>query len=253
MITISVKNDLAQAKKLLRSIDSKQIPFAIQQAINKTAYQVKDELVAEMKRVFDRPTPYTLNAIRVKTTDKKTLEALVWLKDEFGTSKGTAATKYLYPQIAGGGRSVKRFEKWMQGRGILPNGMHVVPASGAELDQYGNIKRGTFTKVLSKLQANPDPMANETIASRKRASSRRAKQPKASYFVGRPGNGKLPLGIWARYGFGAGSAVKPVMFFVGQPKYRKRFHFMEVAAKTTKARFLINLKNATEYAMRTAK
>lgn len=252
MFTINVQSDI---KDLVRKVDAFQwrhVPFATAMALTRTAYDVKEDLVNEMKRVFDRPTPYTLNSLRVIPAKKDKLEAYVWLKDEFGTAKGTPATKYLMPHIQGGGRNVKRFERWLIARGIMPAGMYVVPASGAELDQYGNISRGTFTKVLSQLQANPEALSNETAASRKRAASRKTGK-NARYFVGRPGNGKLPLGVYARYGFGHGSAVKPIMFFVGQPKYKKDYHFMEVSEKAINRNFPGRFKEAMEYALKTAR
>lgn len=251
MFTIKVTDDIDQLKKKLTGFTNDQLPFATAMALTKTAYDVKEDLVREMKSAFDRPTPYTLNSLYVRGAKKTNLEAFVWLKDE--AFKGTPATKYLLPHIQGTGRSVKRFERWMQGRGLLPKGMYVVPASGAPLDQYGNLRRGEFNKILTQIQANPDAYQNQTAASKKRAAARKTKTIKAQYFVGRPGNGKLPLGVWARYGLGHGSAVKPVLLFVGQPHYKRDYRFHEVSDKSIKVNFPKRFKEAAEYAIQTAR
>jgi len=247
MFTVSVKDDIKQALRKLDNFSPRQIPFVVAKALTNTAQNSKKDLIDVMPRVFDRPTPYTLNSLYVKPATKQSLEAIVKLKDD--TYKGTPASKYLGPQIFGGNRNIKRFERLLTGRGILPAGMAVMPAAGAELDQYGNMKRGQFSKILSQLQANTDFYQNETAASRKR----KGRKVTSRYFVGAPGGGKLPLGIYARYGFAQGSAIKPVMLFVEVPKYRNRFDFQGIVVSTIKRKFSDNLTEAMQFALNTSR
>lgn len=249
MLTVSVKDNIKQALRGLANFDTRQIPFVVAKALTNTAQDAKKDLVAVMPRVFDRPTPYTLNSLYVSPARKQRLEAVVKLKDE--AFKGTPASKYLAPAISGGDRNIKRVERLLTGRGILPAGMAVVPGSGAQLDQYGNISRGQYSKILSQLKANTDSYQNETAASRKRKGSRAKTQGR--YFVAAPGGGKLPLGVWARFGFSKGSAIKPVLLFVDIPKYRKQFDFFGVVQNTIRQKFTDHLDEAMRYALATSR
>jgi hypothetical protein len=225
----------------------RQLPFAISKALNDTAKVSKAALVDEMREVFDRPTPYTMGSLRIRTATKQRLEAWVGFIDE--SFKGTPATKYLMPQVTGGSRSVKRVEALLRARGLLPSGMYVVPGAAAQLDQYGNFSRGQYSKILSQLQASRDRTQNETDRSRKR----RKRDPlrDARYFVGRPGGGRMPLGVWARYKFATGYAVRPVLMFVHVTRYSERFRFNQVVAAVSARTFPTAFDAALKLAMAT--
>jgi hypothetical protein len=194
---------------------------------------VKDIEVAEMKRVFDRPTRYTLNSLFVKRAQADDLSARVFLKEQPGHPH------YLRPEIFGGPRLPKIFEQALRARGWLPSGMFAVPGSAAKLDAYGNMSRGQITQILSALGAAERMSgysANRTPNSIKRRRGKKLPQ----YFVGRPGGGKLPLGVWQVFKFHgqlAGSAVKPILIFVRQPQYNARFNFYTVADRTADKAF----------------
>lgn len=91
-IKVDIKG-LDEVKSWLKSIPEKQIPFAMSKAINETAKEVKADLVNEIKKVFDRPTSYTLNSVFIKPATKRDLTAIVGLKEWGG--KGTPASKEL--------------------------------------------------------------------------------------------------------------------------------------------------------------
>jgi hypothetical protein len=247
MFSISVKDDIRSALKRLDNFDRRQIPFVIAKALTATAKDSQAAIKDAMPRVFENPTPYTLGGTYVKPANKSNLEALVKLKDE--SFKGTPANKYLGPSIFGGDRNIKRVERLLTGRGILPAGMAVVPGEGAKLDNYGNISRGQFSKILSQLKANTDRYQNETVASRKRKS----KTSRGRYFAGAPAGGKLPQGVWERTSFARGSAIKPVLIFVNVPKYRKQFDFFGLVNQTIRNKFERNLVEAMQFAMATSR
>lgn len=50
----------------------RQLPYATSVALNRTAEAVRQALVQQTQQVFDRPTPYTLNALRVARASKGT-------------------------------------------------------------------------------------------------------------------------------------------------------------------------------------
>lgn len=251
MLTITI-NGLDEVKKALGHLAS-QVPFAAARAITKTGLQMKKDLKAEMGRVFDRPTPFTMQSLFLDPATKQSLEAKVGLIDQ--SFKGKTAVDYLLPQIIGGSRDVKRFELHLRGAGILAPGLFVVPGSGARLDRYGNVSRGQYVQVLSALGAHPDPFSN-------RSNSRRSRRkiPTANYFVAtttvsivggemvkRKSN--LKPGIYQK----SGLAIKPVFIFVRQPKYSPRFRFFDVAERTVRANLMRNMQESLAVAIRTAR
>ena len=241
MININVKIDFSKVIAKLDKLRREQMPYATAKALTATAQAVKKDLQSEMKQVFDRPTPFTLNSIYVKAARKNDLTATVGLKD---------GAKYLYPQIFGGGRKLKNFERALQSRNLLPSGMYAVPGSAAKLDKYGNMSKGQLMQILSAL--NVAEMTSGYLANRLQRMSGRTKKNQAQFFVGKPGN-RLPLGVWQRFGFTHGSAVKPVIIFVQKVAYKPRFKFFEVAQATTKREVAAQFYSALDDALRTAR
>jgi hypothetical protein len=128
-----------------------------------------------------------------------------------------------------------------------------VPGQGLKLDAYGNISKGIIQRILSQLKINGDAYANETVASRKR--KRATAQPQARYFVIPVGSttSRLKPGIYARFGFAAGSSIKPILMFVKTPQYKVRLPFHEIAMKSVNENIERELKSAYEHALRTAR
>jgi hypothetical protein len=238
---IEVKSNIQEGIKRLDDIGRRQVPFATAVALTKTAQAVKDDLKAEMGRVFHNPTPYTLNSLFMKPATKARPEAVVWLKDF--SFKGIPATKYLAPQIYGGARNAKRSERMLQRMGLLPDGMYWVPGQGARLNQYGNISGGQITQILSALGASPDQFQNRTSRSMQRAMARGSL---LHYFVARPGS-HLRQGVWQRTKRG----VKPALMFVRSPQYQPRLDFFGVAEKTVNREFSAQFEKAFRFALST--
>ena len=187
------------------------IPAATVQALNATADVVQANQVAEMRKVYDRPTPWTLGGVYTKRATQSQLTATVGLKDS-SWGGGTAAASYLAPTIAGGLRGPKPYEGALRAVGALPPGYLTVPGAGAQIDSYGNMNRGEIVAILSYFSAFPESgyKANVTFAGRMRLARGTKRRLGYSYFVGAPGGGRLPLGIWKRVGFTKGSAVVPI-------------------------------------------
>lgn len=239
MIAITVKSELGKLQKKLTTIQKKQIPFATAKALTATGQLVKQAEIKEMKRVFDRPTKFTLNSLYLKPATKQRQTAVVWLRD--WAPKGTPATRYLAPQIEGGKRKLKGFEVLLNKRGVLPDGYYAVASRKAKRDAYGNINKGLLNQILSYSGAQRD-RAQNTKQGRKR-------QTKAKFVVLDEKNGK-PGGIWQ---LDANQNLFPILIFVRQPNYGERFNFHGVARKTIKANFRREMSKALDHAIRTAK
>jgi len=221
---------LEDVQDLLREIGN-QAPYVMARTISRTAVKVKEAEVDEMRKVFDRPTPYTLSGVYAKTANKSDLTARVWLKDKSQAGKGTAAVDFLWPQVHGGDRQLKRFEKALEYAGVLPRGYYCVPGQAAQRDQYGNMNKGQITQLLSYFQAMHDERAWMTDKRKKKLAKGTKSARGYAYFFMPPGKHLHP-GIYQRTAFAWGSAVKPVVIFVKRTRYEKRLDFYGVGQST---------------------
>lgn len=232
MLKVEIKGDPRAHIKRIEQLQKSVIPKVLTTAVNKTAFEVRDALRAEIVRVFDRPVAYTRNSVYVVMAKPTTLVAKVGIKDD--ETIGTPAAKYLAPQMTGGPRKHKRFEKWLIHHGIMSNNKYAIPGWACPKDSYGNVRPGLYTQILSALGASADPRQNRTA----RTTRRRVKQRAAEYFVMSNGSGET-IGIAkARRGRTGNFGKLQMMFFFGrQPRYSKRFDFAGLTAKVAAREF----------------
>lgn len=245
---------LQQWPSSLADFSTRRLNAAIATALTRTAVEVKEAVHAELPRVFDRPTPYTLNSLYVRPATASRLWAEAGVKDDLAGS-GTPATKYLGPEVYGTARNTKRFEAAMRAAGYLPNGWVTAPGPAAKIDAYGNVSRGQIIQVLSQLRitltagytrnmAHPDrnaltgkikdgPNSAKVRAAVKRAGGR--------YFVRLPGSGGQP-GVYLR-DIGSRHALL-VFVFVRPPVYARRLDFDGIGKRVSDQRLIPNLDRA---------
>lgn len=262
MLVYSVQGDVREIERHLTSMGRDQVPFATALALTRTAQFIEREIKAEIPRVFNRPTKFTLNSTFVRPATKQRLWAEVKIKDE--AFKAIAPIRWLAPQIYGGPRTLKRFEHRLVSAGAMPPGHFAVPASGADFDSFGNMSRGEIVRMLADLQAHFDPRQNTTATSRGRRRRSRTKRPTFYFSTWPPSKRTAHLrpGIYKRVGAVAGLAsgitagfsipIKPVVIFVKRVRYRKRLRFFEIAEHTGPARFKIEFALAMRQALSTA-
>lgn len=251
---LKLGSNIGSVRSALKKIQKGQVS-AFVSALNRTAFEIRDAERAEMEKVFDRPTRYTLNSVFYRYATLANIQSYVAVKNS------DSQFHYLLPQIHGGNRPQKRFEFMLRRIGILGKDEVTVPApgSGVKRDMYGNMKSGQIVEILSQLQAFylSGSQQNET----QKSKARNLKQNyKARYFVARKGESRVGLGswksgekvqhlksgIWARYKTAFGSAIKPIMFFVPKASYRKRFDFYGVAERTAQREFPKKIAQARE-------
>lgn len=233
---------LGAAAALLRDVPTGVIPYAANGALNIIGKRAREDLRAEMPRVFDRPNAWTLNSIRVLESTRETLTVRLFVKDD-APNNGTRPEEYLLPEVFGGGRNEKRFEAALRYAGILPPGWRAMPGEGAKLDQYGNMARGEIQRILTAVKANRDSAQNRTGSARSRRNAKNA-----PYFVGGldvvsvvggravTRKSSIPPGIYARKPDGRG--ITPVLIFVRKPpQYRSRLDFGRVVEERANADF----------------
>ena len=230
---LDVRVELREALKALERLRTDQIPFATAYALTQCAKAGQADVETQIGRVFDRPTPFTLKAVRTKPATKRNLVAEVKLKDE--AYKGNPAVRWLIAQVRGGARNHKGFERLMQRAGVMPAGWYAIPTKNAPLDRYGNVPGAVINRILSQVQASRDVLTRETAASRARNVRRAIKKREGRYFVASPNNPKtrhLTPGIWERVTFGFGNSIRPIFVFSSTPpRYTKRLPFEDIVQR----------------------
>jgi hypothetical protein len=216
-------------------------------ALDATAVDLGAAEVREIDDSLDRPTPFTRRAVFVQRTQGGVAEARVGLKDDGGGQR--AAVRWLEPNIEGGGRALKSFEKSIRGLGVMDGTQFMVPGRFARIDAYGNVSRGQIVQILSQLRAftGAETVSRNLIrrdgtrdkgnaagtakeAARLRAAAFR--RAGGQYFaVGPFRSGGLKPGIYQRQVAtrrlaGAPSPrPRPIFLFVDRVSYEQRFDF----------------------------
>lgn len=215
----------------------KAVGFAKTVALTRTAKATAAFLGREIDRVFDRPVPFTRNAVTWLWAEKGVREAVrVFIR--YFAGKGVPAAKYLRAEIFGGPRRQKRSEIALRPK--MGNRGYWVPGPGITLDAYGNVPGGTIRRIISDLQLAGEVgyLANRTARSQKR-NKRYAKE---RYFVPAPGS-KLAPGVWVRRGGNRGS-IAPALLFVTETNYEPRFDFFGKGRAFAEATFPVEFANA---------
>lgn len=210
----------------------RRLAAAVATGLTRTAIIARDRVRSFLPLIFDRPTPYTVRALRYIGAKATDLEAYVGydISDSPDVNnrhfqQGTPASNYMQPQISGGPRRVKRLEKALQASGALPSGWMTAPGPYAKLDAYGNVSRGQIIQVLSQLRITLlSGFTRDMSRVNEREQIRAQRKAGGRYFVLPPGgrNGKR-AGIYLR-DIGSRNAL-PVFWFIKPPTYQPRWDF----------------------------
>jgi hypothetical protein len=137
MIKIQVRADPNPAIKGIEKLE-RQIPYATAQAINNLAFRVQNAERINIAKTFAHPRPFTVRSVLVDKASKSDLSATIYVRPE--------VAKYLAPYETGG--------------------MHVLPGRGiamldpvnVTLDQYGQLRRGTTTRLKARANTFVGPV-----------------------------------------------------------------------------------------------
>lgn len=217
--------------RALREMSGDRVPFALVVASTRAAREAKGALVSGMQAAFDRPTRWTLGGVYVEPATKASPVATVHLKD-VGGGATVPAGKYLRPQILGGARQLKGYER----RLAMRAGYVTVPGKWAEMDAHGNISRGQLNAIKARLNlfnVRPGGPDYGFGGARRRGARRREEYfivPLGRTEASHPGMGHLPPGIYRR-GDEYGGAPLLVLAFVRQYGYQRRFDFAGIGGR----------------------
>jgi hypothetical protein len=212
----------------MRALVRGEVPQIVAKSLTFAAQASQRAILAELPRVFEGgATRYTLNATRVESATADKLVARVAVKDRT-TNNGTLPEDYLFPQVFGGPRKEKRFERAMRYAGLLQGQERAVLGEGAPVDQFGNLKRGEIQKILTATRSAFDPAQRKANSARSRRNAK-----KAPYFAARIGK---TWGVWRR--IGTEGEIEPLLIFVTrQPRYARRLDFEGIARDTSVREF----------------
>lgn len=257
MALIGIPPEIARLIDQVDAAMAKQIPYATKLMLDSLAQDVKKAQEGEIRRVFDRPTPYTQRAIFMRRATKTKLQATVWVKDDLA---GAVDTNYLDSQVFGGSRRVKRFERALQRAGVLPAGWYAVQGQYAQVDAYGNMRRQQIVQIIAFFDAFLQGQGFDANLGRKgreklKAGTRR-RQAK-EYFLALPSikrTAHMQPGIYESVftAFGR-SSPRPVLIFVRGVSYRARWDWEGVARTVISRNATAAWSDAWATAVRTAR
>jgi hypothetical protein len=207
---MSLESNIRAVERDLSDAARNQVPFAVSVAMNETASDLIELNKRHMRRTFNRPTRWTLNAFHFRRATKRRLVVTVERKLAW------ARRDYLLRQEEGGTRRKTGLERRLA---VYADNGYILPVKGARRNMYGNMAPGHVQQILSALRAQGDHHQNETVASAKRKAGGRA----ARYFTPKPGS-KLSPGVYSRKG--KAKPVKVLAFTKSAPRYSKRFRFL---------------------------
>lgn len=237
MLEATIKFDFRQFDRYLRDVERNRMPSVIRNTLNDTVKSGRLEVQKEMDRVFDRPTPYAKRGVIYDAATKENLRAAVVVTGD-RTKGALPATAFLGPQIQGGYRTHKAFERQLIQRGLMQKNEVAVPARETPRDRFGNMTQGFINRFMADLQI--DYRGAGATRVRSDASLKRNKNYRAArFFVPKRGSSLFP-GVWERDP--ASKNIKPVVLFLRSESYRIRLRLRDVVERHANAVLVENFE-----------
>jgi hypothetical protein len=228
MLSLDIRSELPKAIRWTDAM-TKQLPFAVSQALNATAFDTRTAINGATRQYFDRPNRFTQSAFLVQKTNKRELMAVVYANAQQGRDRA----RYLRYGIKGGERRQKGFEKKflaeVTSTARIPAGAQLMPTSLVKLDASGNVSLATIKRIQKGLSGSV----------------------RGGFFIGQPRNNpNLPPGIYRR------SREQLFPYFIAttnRGSYRPRLPMAEIGSKVVQRRFGNHLRSSLERAIANAK
>ena len=219
-LRLDIKSELPTAIRWTDTM-TKQLPFAISQALNKTAFDMRQAMNGATRQYFKNPVPFTQRAFLVNRSNKRNLTAEVYAERR--------RARYLRTLITGGDRGQKPVElRYLaKAEATMPRGSVLVPAA-INLTAAGNVSLATLKRIEKQI----------------------ASKGRNSVFLGRPDGAGRPPGVYQRTAKGK---LRPLMIAVPRARYGKMFPMAEIGQKVIDRRFGDYLRSSLERAVATAR
>ncbi|MBV2180903.1 MAG: hypothetical protein KUL86_06660 [Castellaniella sp.] len=128
MVDIRITSNIEDVRRRMDALVRKQLPFAMVQAINKTAQRVQEAETQNILKTFNNPTPFTQKSIGLTKARKSAPVATVYVKD--------IAASYLQPYEDGGTHKL--------------NSRALLNPKDIKLNQYGNLPKAALARLKAK-------------------------------------------------------------------------------------------------------
>ena len=218
---ISVQTNLREIQRQFGVFAERQIPFATATALTAIAKHVQADEQKQFTRVFDRPTPFTMNAVGTRAARKSDLRAVVYVKDK--------AAGYLAPYESGDVQKV--------------NGRAVLNPKAASVNQYGNLPRN----LIARLKGRSDVFIGPVKTKSGEVINGVWQRP---YMRG--GSGKVRGNSKLGRGFNTSGALKLLIRFTDAQPVTKRLGYRATAKVSIDRHFKAEFTLAMSRAMATA-
>ena len=230
---INVQADTRRLEQRLTEIERRSVNVAASRALNRVVAGARLQVQDRMKETFDRPTPYAVRSVVYEQTKPDDLSARVLIAGRSWLKNSTPPANFMGPNVYGGERNLKSFERQLQRRGLMPRGLIAVPGKSVRLNRYGNVPQSLIVRMLADLKVDA-PVAGYNRARTDRSTKRNKNYRKERFFV--PGEGSnLPRGVWLRKA--TSGKIYPVFLFVDQVSYQSRMDFEKIVKDVYASRF----------------
>lgn len=225
------------------------MPRAVSLALNDAAFAAMKDWKQDISTVFDRPTPFIRNSVRVNKATPSNLVSEVFILND--VSSGQSPSDVLFHHAEGGTRNQKRFEFTLQRAG---GGTFYVPGPGATLDPFGNLSAGTIREAQSVAGAAESVSGfsanlTATSAARRRRRIKRQGGGRELFMQRRPHPTLKQGAIYERRVSGRGprggflhNVVRAVLLPIRRPTYPKRFNARQLAQRAFDMHFAIQFE-----------
>lgn len=229
---------IVQMKKLL-DMAQKQIAFAASVAINRTAMDARNEVYDQMPSIFDKPTPFIMRSLYVNKSRVASKSKGTEAKLEAEIGFRHYQSNILNPMVDATQRGQKPYEKLLARIGVLKSNEYTIPSDAEPKSLEGNVFASRITQMLSSLQAHRDVGVT--------SNSTRKRGQHGKFFVLNI-NGKKQ--IWFRHD---AQSAYPMLFVASRARYKRIFNFKEIIDAKVNEVMDRHMKDALEFAWRTAK
>lgn len=219
-ISLDIRSELPKAIRWTDTM-TRQLPFAISQALNSTGFDIRTALKGASRQYLDKPTPFVQNAWRVAKSNKRNLLVTI-----FPEAK---REPYLRANITGGRRGIKPFEAKFLGQAssAIDSDSKLIPAV-IRRNAAGNVSLAALKRITAQIGATgPNGV-----------------------FVGTPRGAQRPPGVYQRTARGK---LKPLFVAVPSATYRPIFPIDQIGSKVAERRFGIYLRSSLERAVKSAR
>lgn len=224
-MSATVNGSAARINAKISKAVLRQIPYAASRSLNDTGEQILKMNKIHMKRVFDKPVRYTLNAFYMERSKRNKLQMTVRRKSK------PSGKHYLDIQAKGGPRPKKGVEKMAGFKVPYKNDLRAITPTSHVRDT-GSAFMAEFLKAMPGIKAT-QPTAPYTKNRYQKSQDKPGKR--TTYFIGYKkdvGGRASSDGIYKRTPRG----VKKMFHLLNaHPTYEKRFMFHDTAMRNAVA------------------